>query len=98
MPKACKVVMPTGNGDEVVQVPLIALMHHHTLQLQETRVKLNVKTDLQNENLNVEIGAIPSGANGQGQDEHMHQIELVFKSTAPSEGVSRIHQEANKFL
>lgn len=96
IPRTCKVILPGENGEDIIEVPLITMLHHKSLKLDEARIKLNVKTQLIGDQINVEVDQIASNEEGLGCDRQ--QIELVFKSGEPAEGVARINQSANKFL
>ena len=75
-----------------IYVPLITMLHHKSLKLDEARIKLNVKTQLIGDQLNVEVDQIASNEEGLGCDRQ--QIELVFKPGEPAEWVARINQSA----
>jgi hypothetical protein len=111
MPKLqrIRIPYPDGNGAQnELNVPLLSLVHHSVLTLDEVKVRMKVSAfaDEDSGALHVDVAPArhaPAGTSGQ---EHVgtvpapneHEIELVFRRDAPSEGVARITQEITKLL
>lgn len=83
-------------NDRQIAVPLAALTHNFALNLDEIKVKLNIETtpDLQQ----VNATSWPGINNKQEEPTQTGQIEFTFKREDSPEGIARIKQELHKFI
>jgi hypothetical protein len=105
-----RVVIPYPDGKGVqreLQVPLVSLVHHNAFNLDQVKLRMKVSASVDEDSgkLRVGVGSLKNrqsmnendvAVEGLGETEH--EIELIFKREAPSEGVARITQEATKLL
>ena len=113
VPVTRKVVIPYPDDKGVmkkIDVPLVALVHHNTFNLDEVKLKMRVSTSVDKPGgpLKVSLQPLrrPPSDDGKNDlpdssgkiDEPGQEIELVFKREAPPEGISRITNEAIKLL
>ena len=90
-PRTLDVALPGEEGeDRTVQVPLVALVNHNTLRLDQVKVKMNIIPTTLGQG-QVEIEAAPPGKEG-------HSVELVFQADGVNEAVARISSAANQML
>ena len=100
-PKTIALPMPTPSGKhETRHVPVVALLNHSSLQLQEIRIKLRVTLSSQEENkpLMAEVAPLKPQAGDEDTQPNTAEIELYFKRGDPPEGVSRVLTEYHKQL
>lgn len=112
-PVTRKVVIPYPDDTGVmktIDVPLVALVHHNTFNLDEVKLKMRVTTsvDRPGGQLKVSLQPLHRTQNTEGKndlpdasgkvEEPGQEIELVFKREAPPEGISRVTNEAIKLL
>lgn len=88
VPRTLDVALP--GEDRTVQVPVLALVNHNTLRLDQVKVRMNlIPTRLDKEQMEVE--AAPQGQEG-------HSLELVFQADGVNEAVARISGVAGQML
>lgn len=112
-PVTRKIVIPYPDDRGVlkeINVPLVALVHHNTFNLDEVRLKMRIATSVDRPGGPLKVSLQPrrraqdtAGKNdsldtGGKIEEPGQEIELVFKRDAPPEGISRITNEAIKLL
>jgi len=100
-PKFRRIRLP-GPVEREVRVPLLSLVNHAAMSLEQVKVRVKVQAkSTPVDGLKVEIA--PLGPQDAVQETNTTEapentIELTFKKAMPTEGVSRILQEAVKFL
>ena len=104
-PKIKKVILPGSGSDGVnreMLVPVVALVNHAPMSLEEVKVKLKVKTITPAANqLQLDLGALTAAddvSTDADKQDDANIIELTFKKAQPTEGIARITQEAVKIL
>lgn len=91
-PKSLCIQLPAEMGGRTIQAPLAALVHHNSLNVDYVKLKLNIHLDEENE-----ITVAPASPAGE-QDCPSGELEIVFKGSAPPEGIARIETSLNQFL
>lgn len=89
-PKTIMVSLPKNDGTYAEkEIPIIALLNHHSLTLDETRIKMSLisRWDDHEQKLVVESGPISSEGDGKSLDRC--EVELIFKGSTSGEGVAR---------
>ena len=101
-PKIKKVILPGSGSDGVNREPVVALVNHAPMSLEEVKVKLKVKTITPAANqLQLDLGALTAAddvSTDADKQDDANIIELTFKKAQPTEGIARITQEAVKIL
>lgn len=92
-PITIKVTLPKNDGGYTdKEIPIIALLNHHSLTLDETRIKMSLiaRWDDNQKSLVVESGPLPkeSGEDGTKSLDRC-EVELVFKGNQSGEGLAR---------
>lgn len=91
-PKTENVCVTRPDGKKVnMTVPIMTLVNHNTMALDQIRIKVNVKisVDQSTGNLNADVEGVDNQEGGV-----KNEIELTFNRNIPSEGISRVNQEA----
>lgn len=90
------VSFPLPNSDESIDIPIITLVNHNSLGLEEVEIKMDVNTTWNQTTQKVEIDVSPvaSGAGETGQDpktgsNNKTHIHLKFKARPTAEGISK---------
>lgn len=95
-PVMVKIPLPDKNGNYVdTDIPIVALMQHNTLNLEEVRLKMNVRTvSTSDKSDDVDVEVVSNLTSESGEKTNSSgtncEIELLFKSCQNQEGVSRI--------
>ncbi|WP_420628425.1 DUF2589 domain-containing protein [Candidatus Leptofilum sp.] len=99
-PTSIPLKVPAGDGShKVIDVPIVALLHHHAMALENVKVEINLKTvywEEENEMLAVRVGPLdqeenqPSGISAS--------FVLDFKLNETPEGKSRTYDNFIKHL
>lgn len=94
-PKTCLLNLP-GEG-EAVQVPLLSLVHHNNMNLDQLTIKFRVDMAEMKEGIDLQTGACTkseaeAAASGSGE------VELIFRQSPAPEGIARITQCADQFI
>ena len=99
-PKMVTVPFPTADGTyQQREVPTVALLHHHALQLEELRIKFRVALSEGEENQSVQVQLAPAAPADSGpQDQQFADVEMYFKRGNPPEGLARVSSEYCKSL
>lgn len=95
-PKTVTIPIPDMKGGYVPkEVPIAALIHHHSLILDEVKLKMAVAAsiDEKDKRIKVEIGPLNKKESNLASPSSIHEIELVFKKGDAVEGVAKIVQE-----
>lgn len=91
VPRTVKVTLPREDGTAaVLPVPLVALVNHAPLRLEQVRVRLNIAPTLTGRGT-VEVTAAPAEEGG-------HSLELLFQAGEPGEGAARLNGTASQML
>lgn len=91
VPRTVKVTLPREDGTAaVLPVPLVALVNHAPLRLEQVRVRLNIAPTLTGRGT-VEVTAAPAEKGG-------HSLELLFQAGEPGEGAARLNGAASQML
>lgn len=101
-PKMMKIQIPNAAGEYIEKdVPIVSLVNHHSLQLEEVRLKMQVTGSWDNETdkLMVTIEPIRHDLDASERKyEKYTEIDLIFKRNNAPEGVQRILLEHYKVL
>ncbi|WP_455654521.1 DUF2589 domain-containing protein [Phascolarctobacterium sp.] len=104
-PTIKKILLPgsgSDGGKRELLVPVVALVNHAPMSLEEVKVKLKVKTVTPAANqLQLSLGALTAADEANtdtDKQDDANIIELTFKKAPPTEGIARITQEAVKIL
>lgn len=87
-PVSYTINIPSANGKKQLKVPVTALMHHSSLQLEQVDIKLRFVVE---EGEMDEIIVSPKFSAGTMDSFSMSELSLQFKSVQPSEGTARIN-------
>ncbi len=91
IPQTVEVALPGGEGAEaVLPVPLVALVNHAPMRLEQVRVRLNIAPTL-TERGTVEVEAASPEEGGDS-------LELLFQAGEPGEGAARLNGAASQKL
>jgi Protein of unknown function (DUF2589). len=101
-PKMMKIQIPNVAGEYVEKnVPIVSLVNHHSLQLEEVRLKMQVtgSWDSETNKLMVTIEPIRHDldANERKYEKYI-DVDLIFKKNDAPEGVQRILLDHYKVL
>lgn len=92
-PRTIIVSWPRNDGTyEPKRIPIIALLNHHSLTLDETKIRMSLisRWDEEKKQVIVESGPLPQESNGNNnQSIDRCEIELTFKGNPSGEGVAR---------
>jgi hypothetical protein len=92
-PKTITVSLPKNDGTYAEkEIPIIALLNHHSLILDETRIKMSLiaRWDDHEKSLVVESGPIPKeGGESDSRSLDRCEVELIFKGSSSGEGIAR---------
>jgi hypothetical protein len=92
IPKTLKVAIPKSNGSfENVDIPIIALLNHHSLSLHETKIKISVipRWDEEQHKFMICLGPVAKDDKNMEGTQDRCEIELIFKKNDNPEGISR---------
>ena len=93
-PKMMKIPTPNATGGYSEQdIPIVSLINHYSLQLEEVRLKMQVTGNYDNETDKLMVTVEPILHNldaNERKDGKYTEIELVFKRNDAPEGVQRI--------
>jgi hypothetical protein len=96
-PKMIKLPIPNSKGEFTEQdIPIVSLLHHHALFLDEVKLKLRVSCSLDTESENLHVNIEPTyhkKDTGEGKEVSYADIELLFKRGETTEGISKIMQK-----
>ncbi|WP_087065758.1 DUF2589 domain-containing protein [Intestinibacillus massiliensis] len=96
-PQTATVLIPSPDGtrQNLVEVPLVTMAHHNTVELENVRIKLHASlASAEDGRMLVDVNAPePDGLPGV-----LTEMELCFRCGDPTEGVARVNTELNKFL
>lgn len=87
-PVSYTINIPSPNGKKQLKVPVTALMHHSSLQLEQVDVKLRFVIEEGKED---EIIVSPKSSADTKDSFSMSELSLQFKSVQLSEGTARIN-------
>lgn len=100
-PKMVTVPLPRPDGTyQARQIPVVALLHHSWLQIDElhVRMKVSMSTSEDSPRIKAEVGA----AKREGSESPVHpetaEIDVSFKRGDPPEGLARIYTEYQKAI
>lgn len=91
-PKTICVALPSGeNTYEKREIPIIALLNHHSLALEETRIRMSMvsRWDDNQQQMVVEMSPLTKDSDDSAITADRCEVELVFKRNPTGEGVSR---------
>lgn len=98
--KTKKFLIPNVEGMYIEKnIPVVSLVNHHSLQLEEVRLKMQVtgRWDNGTNKLMVNVEPIPHDLDStKREDKKYAEIELIFKKNDAPEGVQRILLEHYK--
>lgn len=101
-PKMMKIQIPNVVGEYVEKnIPIVSLVNHHSLQLEEVRLKMQVSGSWNNEKnrLMVTIEPIRHDLDtDERKSEKYIELDLTFKRNDAPEGVQRVLLEHYKIL
>ena len=104
-PKTIRLAVPQPNGENrMMEVPLVALVRHHALSLEQVTVRLAVGADVDKGTgrIRATLGPAPKpppeDADGKAAPQSRQEIELVFKRDDTPEGLARLSDEAVKLI
>lgn len=108
-PKTVTIPVPAADGTyEPREIPIVALMHHSSLQIEELRLKFHVHMDDEDDREGkarvharlVPLGVRSSHPGAEHAEEHSSfaDVEVFFKRGEPNEGVARISGSYYKIL
>ncbi len=110
-PKTAKMAVPKSDditGTVVTEIPLLSLVPHNQVSLQQVSVKMKVclytdDTDEIMADMNVparNVSASPDAAGEvcSGATTQMHEVELVYNVSEKSEGLSRVVENITKTI
>lgn len=72
-------------------VPVMTLVNHNSMELDQIKIKVHVKISVDQSTGNL-IADVEGTDNQEGVIQN--EIELTFNRNLPSEGISRVNQEA----
>lgn len=107
VPRTKRIFLPSSSSEEkVVNVPILTMVHHGVMTLDQVKVRLNVRAVVDETTGGLKVAAVPFRQEtkefmGEKETESgvaENVVELVFQREAPPEGVARIVQENNKFI
>lgn len=79
--------MPTENSKRKMRVPVTALMHHSSLQLEQVDVKLRFALEeREGEEVNVKV----IGTEQDNDSNAVSELSMQFRTALPPEGTARI--------
>lgn len=101
-PKMTKIQIPNAAGEYVEKnIPIVSLVNHHSLQIEEVRLKMEVTGSWDNETDKLMVTVEPIrhdlDANERKYEKYI-EIDLIFKKADAPEGVQRILLEHYKIL
>lgn len=94
--------IPQSSGGYIERnIPVVSLVNHHSLQLEEVRLKMQVTSSWDNEKNKLMVTVEPIRHDldaNERKNEKYAEIELIFKRNDAPEGVQRILLEHYKIL
>jgi len=91
VPWTVEVSLPGEDGQAApVAVPVVALVNHNPMRLEQVRVRMNIVPAL-TEGGGVEVSAAPAGEEG-------NSLELTFRAGEAGEAAARIGGTASRLL
>ena len=89
-PRTIMVSLPKNDGTYAEkEIPIIALLNHHSLILDETRIKMSLISRWDDQEQKVVDESGPLGNEGDGKSLDRCEVELIFKGSSSGEGVAR---------
>jgi len=94
------VSLPLPHTDEIIDIPIITLVNHTTLAIEEVEIRISVNASWNPQSEEVEIDVSPivptkdSAATDGVNPHNMSQIILKFKTTVVAEGILK-HAETH---
>lgn len=99
IPLTRRIGLPAGGSGELrsLDVPTAALFQHQAVGLDCVKVRLAIKTQVRSED-NALLVEPCSGGEELNDTSNIGQVEFVFKSSPPSEGIARLDLNVQKIL
>jgi hypothetical protein len=100
-PRMVSVPLPAADGTwRTREVPEIALMHHHALQIEEVRLKFRVTMSEGEvgQGVMVELSRPADPSAAQAVAPGSGEVEILFRRGDPPEGIARVSGEYYKTL
>lgn len=104
-PKMVRIEVPQpGGGVKLLSVPVVALVRHHALSLEQVTVRLAVTPAIDAETGHIRAALAPQAKlptdapDAQDAKPPRQEIELVFKRDDTPEGLARLSDEATRLI
>lgn len=110
-PKTARVALPSSNDiteTTAVEIPLLSLVHHNQVSLDQVSVKMkiclyldehsDIKVDMNAPIMNSALSSDNSEERRQSDQLQVHEMELVYRVSDKSEGLSRVVQDITKTI
>ncbi|MDO5558491.1 MAG: DUF2589 domain-containing protein [Oscillospiraceae bacterium] len=78
-----------------IDVPLVSLVNHSTVTLDQVNIKMNVIMSVNSSN---QIEAALTASSDNCETNMASEIELIYKQKDPAEGLARVTQETLKLI
>jgi hypothetical protein len=99
-PKMVRMPMPNAKGEYIERdIPIITLMNHHALNLDEVKLKMQVSGSWDDKSNKLQVNVEPirhKTDSDKGKEVAYTEIELVFRRADAAEGVCRTLKEHYK--
>ncbi len=93
-------VSPPEAQGRAVSVPLLSLVNHQSLMLEQVTVKLHMRSqyNAESDEVRIETARVAPEDPASGDMPVPDTLELVFKAAPAGEGAARLNKEATKFF